>query len=318
MNEIALLRTHGPDAPEASAETLNDARNRLVDEFPAASARRTVRPVRRRTLLVAAAATTVTVAVGVGLAARPVDRPAEPVTLVAVTMPEFPLTLRSRPAVLAPPRYSYEPDRFLAVYLSDGGADDVWLSVRDERPDHHALPSRRVTVGSHQAELYEDEHPAAPRQVTVTWEQKSGRWVSLTGHGRFAADGALLRLAGDVVDEPQPIPLRVRVAPRGWRIASFKDDTILTLRGKSPGDMLAVQVVAGRDPDLLHTVMGAVEERTVTVGGRDARLVRADEMWFLQTEVPGGAVVNLQAPLRLTVEQVIAIAEQVSVTPRGR
>ncbi|MEV0004608.1 hypothetical protein AB0H28_20335 [Micromonospora sp. NPDC050980] len=315
MNEITLLRTHGPDAPEAPVEVLTNARERLLDEFGAAPARRTSR---RRTFLVAAAAAAVAVTAGVGLAARPTDRPAEPITLVAVAVPEFPLTLRSRPAALQPPRYSYEPGRFLAVFLSDGGADDVWLSVRDDRPDRHTRTSRQVTVAGRPAELSEDDNPGGPRQLTVTWKRKSGQWVSLTGHGRFAEDGALLRLAGGVVDEPQPVPLRVRLAPRGWRVASFKDDTILTLRGPSPDDTLAVQVVAGRDPDLLHTVMGAVEERPVTVGGRDARLVHAEEMWFLQTEVPGGAVVNLQAPLRLTVAQVIAIAEQVSVTPRRR
>ncbi|MFI2713178.1 hypothetical protein ACH495_23945 [Micromonospora sp. NPDC018662] len=318
MNEITLLRTHGPDAPEASAETLSHARDRLVMEFTATPARRTVLPLRRRTLLVGAAAAAVAVTAGVGLAARPVDRPAEPITLVAVTVPEFPLTLRSRPAVLGPPGYSYAPGQFLAVYLSRGAADDVYLFVWASRPARIAKTWRTVTIAGRPAELYEEPDPDEPRRLDVVWERRPGQWVSLTGHGRFAEDDALLRLARDLVDEPQPVPLRVRLAPRGWQIAAFKDDTILTLRGASADDTLTVQVVAGRDPDLLHTVMGAVEERPVTVGGRDARLVRAEEMWFLQTEVAGGVVVNVQAPLRLTAAQVIAIAEQVSVTPRRR
>ncbi|MEV4817837.1 hypothetical protein [Micromonospora tulbaghiae] len=314
MNEINLLRTHGPDAPEASTETLRLARDRLAGEFAAASVRRTVPPLRRRTLLVAAGAAVVAGA-GVGFAVRPFDRPVEPLTLVAATIPEFPLTLRSRPATLDPPRYSYAPGQFLAVYLSRSATDDVHLSVWDSPPARIATTSRPVTVAGRPAEIYE-EPLDGPRRLDMSWERRPGQWVSLTGHGMFADDAALLRLAEHVVDEPQQVPLRVRLAPRGWRVAMFKDDTILTLQGDSSDETLTVQVVPRRDPDLLLDVMGAREERRVTVGGREARLIRADKIWFLQTEVPGGAVVTLQAPLRLSVDQVVAIAEQISVTPR--
>ncbi|AXO33884.1 hypothetical protein [Micromonospora sp. B006] len=315
MNEINLLRTHGPDAPEASTETLRLARDRLAGEFAAASVRRTVPPLRRRTLLVAAGAVAVAGA-GVGLAVRPLDRSAEPLTLVAATIPEFPLTLRSRPVTLSPPRYSYAPGQFLAVYLSRGAADDVYLFVWDSRPARIAKTSRPVAVAGRPAEIYEEPNPGGPRRLDMSWERRPGQWVTLTGHGIFADDAALLRLAEHVVDEPQQVPLRVRLAPRGWRVAMFKDDTILTLQGDSPDETLTVQVVPCRDPDLLRNVMGAREERRVTVGGREARLIRAEDFWFLQAEVPGGAVVNLQAPLRLSVDQVVAIAEQISVTPR--
>ncbi|MFD6608875.1 hypothetical protein ACFWD1_08295 [Micromonospora chalcea] len=315
MNEINLLRTHGPDAPEASTETLRLARDRLAGEFAAASVRRTVPPLRRRTLLVAAGAVAVAGA-GVGLAVRPLDRSAEPLTLVAATIPEFPLTLRSRPATLSPPRYSYAPGQFLAVYLSRSAADDVYLFVLDSRPARIATTSRPVAVAGRPAEIYEEPNPGGPRRLDMSWERRPGQWVSLTGHGMFADDAALLRLAEHVVDEPQQVPLRVRLAPRGWRVAMFKDDTILTLQGDSPDETLTVQVVPRSDPDLLLNVMGAREERRVTVGGREAHLIRAEDFWFLQAEVPGGAVVNLQAPLRLSVDQVVAIAEQISVTPR--
>ncbi|MFG3681738.1 hypothetical protein ACGF5H_16710 [Micromonospora chalcea] len=315
MNEIDLLRTHGPDAPEASTETLRLARDRLAGEFAAASVRRTVPPLRRRTLLVAAGAVAVAGA-GVGLAVRPLDPSAEPLTLVAATIPEFPLTLRSRPATLSPPRYSYAPGQFLAVYLSRGAADDVYLFVLDSRPARIATTSRPVAVAGRPAEIYEEPNPGGPRRLDMSWERRPGQWVTLTGHGIFADDAALLRLAEHVVDEPQQVPLRVRLAPRGWRVAMFKDDTILTLQGDSPDETLTVQVVPRRDPDLLRNVMGAREERRVTVGGREAHLIRAEDFWFLQAEVPGGAVVNLQAPLRLSVDQVVAIAEQISVTPR--
>lgn len=236
-------------------------------------------------------------------------------TLVAATIPEFPLTLRSRPATLDPPRYSYAPGQFLAVYLSRTATDDVYLFVWDSRPARIATTSRPVTVAGRPAEIYEESDPGGPRRLDMSWERRPGQWVSLTGHGRFADDAALLRLAEHLVDEPQQVPLRVRLAPRGWRLALFKNDTILTLQGDSSDETLTVQVVARRDPDLLRNVMGARHERRVTVGGREAHLIRADEIWFLQAEVPGGAVVNLQAPLRLSVDQVVAIAEQISVTP---
>jgi hypothetical protein len=59
--------------------------------------------------------------------------------------------------------------------------------------------------------------------------------------------------------------------------------------------------------------MGAREVSPVRINGRDGQLVRAEEMWFLQARLPDGSVFNLQAPLVLTRDQVIAIGEQVTV-----
>ncbi|MFE9691234.1 hypothetical protein [Micromonospora sp. NPDC005806] len=322
MNEITLLRTYGPDAPEAPPETLDAARGRLAAEFATPPSQRSGVPARRRTLLVAAAATLVAAAgataVGLGGGSggvRPGGQPAgtPDVVLAAMKTPEFPVALRPRPATLAAPTLSYEPGRFLAVYLGHDGVSDVYLSVYDHEPPDGGVASRRVAVGGRPAELYDVRLPGSPHTVEVMWERAPGQWMSLVGNGRLASEAAVLRLAASVVDQPQPVPLRVRLAPRGWTLASFKDDTILTLRGDSPDETLSVQVVERRDPDLFHQVMGAQEERPVRVGGRDGRLIRASEFWFLQTEVPGGAVVNLQAPLRLTADQVVAIAEQVSM-----
>jgi hypothetical protein len=74
-----------------------------------------------------------------------------------------------------------------------------------------------------------------------------------------------------------------------------------------------VQRVERTDPDLLHNVIGAREVSPVRINGRDGQLVRADEMWFLQAPLPDGSAFNLQAPLVLTRDQVIAIGEQVTV-----
>lgn len=312
MNEITALRTYGPDAPEAPPAVLNAARDRLHAEFAAPPARL---PARRRTLLVAAAATLVTGAAA-GLAVRPSGPApvAAPVTLVAAQIPEFPIALRPRPAGLAAPKLSFGGGRFLAVYLHRDGTSDVYLSVWDQRPTAELVPSRAVTVGGRPAELYDVRLPDNPHTVEVVWQRAPGQWVSLIGKGAYASAPAVLALAATVVDQPQPVPLRVRLAPAGWKLFFFKDDTILKLVGENPDESLTVQVVDRPTPDLFHQVMGARDEQRVRVGGRTARLIRTSESWFLQSEVPGG-VVNLQAPLRLTAEQVVAIAEQVSVVP---
>jgi hypothetical protein len=321
MNEITLLRTYGPDAPEASTKTLATARARLVAECTTPPPRRGVVPIRRRTLLVAAAtlvaaagATTVGLGSGGG-AVRPGGQPAvtPDIALVAMKTPEFPLALRPRPASLAAATFSYSPGQFLAVYLGLDGVSDVYLSALDNEPTDRQVAPYPVTIDGRPGQLYDVRLPENPHTVEVVWERAPGQWVSLVGNGRLASEAEVLRLAASVVNQPQPVPLRVRLAPQGWKLAFFKDDTILTLQGEKKGETLSVQVVDRRDPNLFHQVAGAQEERRVSVGGRDARLIRGSDVWFLQTGVPGGAVVNVQAPLRLTADQVVAIAEQVSV-----
>ncbi|WP_406036716.1 hypothetical protein OG799_19965 [Micromonospora sp. NBC_00898] len=323
MNEITALRAYGPDAPPATAQALAAARARLVAECAGDPVRPGVigsRPTaRRRTLLVAAAA--VVVAAGAGALVLPDNRPATAppgsLSLVAVRIPEFPLTLRPRPAGLAAPRFSLDDGGFLAVYLARDGVSDVYLQVTDRPQTSHVGPVRPVTVAGRPGELEVSAEGSGVRSAAVSWERSPGQWVTVVGIGTRASAEAVTAIAATVVDQPQPVPLRVRLAPAGWTVAAFKDDQILTLRGATPDEILSVQVVANPEPDLRHQVMGAREERRVTVGGRDATLIRADDMWFLQAEVPDGAVVNIQAPLVLTVEQVVSIAEQVSVV-RGR
>ncbi|MGW9195746.1 hypothetical protein [Micromonospora chersina] len=313
MNEIALLRAYGPEAPPPSPLVLEAARSRLVAELSAPAHRRSVVPARRRTLLVAAAAVLLAGA-GTHVLMRPEPSATRGrITLAAAAIPEFPLALRPRPADLAAPSFSYGPGQFLAVYLARDGLSDVYLSVHDRRPAPGLGVPRPVTVAGHPGVLYDVRLPDNPHTVELVWERAPGQWVSLVGNGTRADPEAVLSLAAALVNQPQPVPLRVRLAPEGWKLAFFKDGTILTLQGDERDETLSVQVVDRLEPDLMHTVTGAQQQRWVSVGGRDAHLIRTTDGWFLQFQAPGGAVVNLQAPRRLDADQVVAIAEQVWV-----
>ncbi|MCI4064910.1 hypothetical protein MRQ36_20995 [Micromonospora sp. R77] len=316
MNEITALRAYGPDAPPADPQVLAAARARLTAEWADASPVGRVRLMtRRRTLLAAAAALVVTA--GVGTVVLRDDPPATvtpgSLSLVAFRIPEFPLGLEPRPAGLAAPMFSLDEAGFLAVYLAADGVSDVYLKVSDRRQGGGVGPVRTTTVDGRPGLLDLSSSTTDPRSVALSWERSPDQWVTLVGNGSLATETAVFGLAATVVDQPQPVPLRVRLAPAGWTVEAFKDDRFLTLRGSTPEQTLSLEIVEKRTPDLLHDVMGAQEERSVAVGGREATLIRTDNGWFLETEVPGGAVVDIQASRVLTPEQVITIAEQVSV-----
>jgi hypothetical protein len=327
MNEIALLSEHGPDSAPPSERALHAARARLMTEIAAASTRPQPRWVgllgrrgsrRARVLALTAVATVAAAAVAVvtvaTLPAQSPDRPPAGVTLAAFSTPVFPLALHPLPAGLTAPSFSAEDGRFLAVYSGTHRDSDVYLNVWSRHVDQGR--TRSVTVDGQPGELAESRPQGAPASVTLTWQRKPGQWVSITGNGRFATETAVRGLADAVVDRPQEGPLQVGLAPAGWKLFAFKDDTILTLKGESSdgrGSTMSVQRVDRADPDLLHNVMGAREVSPVRINGRDGQLVRAEEMWFLQAPLPDGSVFNLQAPLVLTRDQVIAIGEQVTM-----
>jgi hypothetical protein len=324
MNEITLLREHGPDSAPATEPALAAARASLMAEIAAtrrpgwrrrlAAARPRHLPVRLVGATAAVAVAAVVVAVGAQPDRQPQDPPTVGVSLVAFGMPVFPVALQPVPAGLKAPSFGAEDGRFLAVYLSKRDDSDVYLSVWPRRVDRAgSSESRSVTIDGQRGELRSESSPDAPDSVTLAWQRKPDQWVEVTGNGRLATEAAVRSLAESVVDRPQEIPLRVGLAPAGWKLFAFKDDTILTLKGERTEQTMTVQRVARTDPDLLRNVMGAREVSPVRINGRAGQLVRADDMWFLQATAANGAVFNLQAPLFLTREQVIAIGEQVTV-----
>jgi hypothetical protein len=274
---------------------------------------------RRARVLVVAAVATVAAAAMATVATLPAlhspDRPPAGVTLVAFSTPVFPLALHPVPAGLTGPVFSGGVGSFIAVYLDTHRDSDVYLIVWSARPQQvdEGLV-RSVTVDGRPGELVvESDQQGGHVSATVSWQRKPGEWVSITGNGRFATGASVLALADAVVERPQQVPLQVGLAPAGWKLFAFKDNTILTLKDERSDDTMSVQRVERTDPDLLHNVMGAREVSPVRINGRDGQLVRADEMWFLQAPLPDGSAFNLQAPLVLTRDQVIAIGEQVTV-----
>lgn len=326
MNEITLLQEHGPDSAPATVSVLNSARHRLLTEIADASNEPRQRwaglhrqhgfqraRVLAMTVIAASALFVFSVVVGGVISAeRSPDRTPTAVTLVAFQMPVFPLALDPVPAGLQAPSFSLHDSRFLAVHQDTAGDSDVYLSVYDRQPELHGS-IRPVTVHGQPGELSEDRPQNGPNYVSVIWEREPGQWVQVTGRGRFSTETAVLALADTVVERPQEVPLQVRLAPAGWEVFAFKDDRILTLKDENSDATMNVHLAERPQPDLLHTVMGAQEVSTVQVNGGEAHLVRADEIWFLQVPLPDGSVFNLQAPLFMTADQVVAVGGQVTV-----
>ncbi|SBT53557.1 hypothetical protein [Micromonospora auratinigra] len=319
MNEMNLLREYGPDAPATTDEVLRTARDRLRAEMSTGRRRRAwsgmaARPARRRALVLGAAAAALTAVAAVGLLPSGGDPgPAGgPVTLVSFASPVFPVALDPVPAGLRPGGFTGEQNWLAMSYESKRGDDRVLLLVSSVAPAD--VPGmRRTTVDGRPARLETPDMDGGPPIVNLHWQRSARQWVLLTGEGRFASEDALRAVAATVVDRPQEIPLRVGLAPAGWTLRGFKDDVILTLHDPGSEREMTVQLVDRAEPDLRHSVMGAREVTEVRVHGRPAQLVRADELWFLQASVPGGAIFTLQAPLDFTPEQVIAVGEQVTV-----
>lgn len=330
MNEITLLQQHGPDSAPATESVLDSARHRLLTEIADASTEPRQRWAglhrqhgfqrgRRLAITVIAASALFVFSVVVGgviTAGQSPDRTPTAVTLVAFQMPVFPLAFDPVPAGLQAPSFSLHDSHFLAVHQDPAGESGVVLSVRDSRPRPElelGEDIRPVLVHGQRGVVWKDHPQNGPTFVTVAWEREPGQWVTVTGRGRFGTEAAVLALADTVVERPQEVPLQVGLAPAGWEVFAFKDDRILTLKDENSDVTMTVYLAERPSSDLLHTVMGAQEVSTVQVNGGEARLVRADESWFLQVPLPDGSAFTLLAPPFMTAEQVVAIGEQVTV-----
>ncbi|MEV7985410.1 hypothetical protein [Micromonospora sp. NPDC085948] len=338
MNDLELLREHGPDAPPVSSAALSSARRRLMAEMVAVAparpgwGRRRVNLALQHRRVGLGFAVAVVVAVAAGgpfvLSERraPAGRQAG-VQLVAFDAPVYPIGLRPRPAGLAAPTFSggvardeQGNDRPLmtAVFSANDGVSDIYLGVSD-RYVPQDVPERVRSVSMQGVPGFVVEHQTqSGTSVVLSWQRRSGQWVTLTGHGRFGSEAAVRGLAATVADDARPVPLQVRLAPAGWRLAAFKDNKIVTLRAPASGEELSVNLVETPERNLMGLVSGAKRIETVQVNGRESDLVQTLNGWFLQVPLPDGTAFHLQAPAMLTGEQVVAVGTQVIVTPSGR
>ncbi|PMR60003.1 hypothetical protein C1A38_16405 [Verrucosispora sp. ts21] len=338
MNDLELLREHGPDAPPVSLAALSSARQRLMAEMaPAAPARRrwgwsrvSWAPQHRRVGLGFAVAVVVAAAAGGTFMLsehRASTGRSTGVQLVAFDSPVYPIGLRPRPAGLAAPTFSGGVARdeqgndrpvMTAVFRAADGVSDVYLGVSDRYVPQDA-PERVRSVSLQGVPGFVVEHDAqSGTSVVLSWQRRPGQWVTLTGHGRFGNEAAVRALAATVADDAQPVPLQVRLAPAGWRLVAFKDNKIVTLRAPDSVEELIVNLVKAPERDLMGWVSGAKRVSTVQVNGRESHLVQTIDGWFLQVPLPDGTAFHLQAPAMLTGEQVVAVGAQVVVTSHAR
>jgi hypothetical protein len=106
----------------------------------------------------------------------------------------------------------------------------------------------------------------------------------------------------------------VHLAPEGWVLDRFKDGTILTLADPhNPGRTLSVNLKNSMAVDFVHQTYGGHDLQRVSVDGKRADLVKVDHGWALQAPI-GDQAFELQAPMDLTIEQVVQLAESVSLT----
>lgn len=285
---------------------------------------------RARTARRAAPALLAAAAVAAAIAVVPIGADQQvnaPIRLVSYEVPAFPLSLTDVPAGLTPPRFSLDPalDKTgpgvaHASYLNQNdptSRDRVSLNVHgSDEPDNLGNDAGETTVNGRSAEVYEDNVGASPL-LTVAWRLGED-WVTLTGSGRYADRSTIQRLARTVTRRPAPVPLQLSLAPAGWEVLAYKENTILTLFDPASGEpprTITVHLPEKRtDPDDLPRTVEGVDGpvRQIAVHGKPAHLVRTHHGWYLQAALPDGAPFVLQAPDAMTVDQVDSVAEAVT------
>ena len=334
MNDIALLETTGPQSPPLRTETLLAARAALMAEIAdARSPRRRSRvPSRRTALRIGVAAVTAaaawTAAVVIAAPDAPPGPPPTSVSLVAFAPPTFPLSLQPTPPGLTV-WFSQDPgDRQLAGYR-DQDDQGFTIAVTPDEPETYGLDDTDdVEVAGRDAEFrhahdtYCDtagEDCEDSPTLDLVWERRDGQWVQLSGEGRYGSEESLLTLAGTLVDVPQAVPLQVHLAPAGWSVEAYKDDTVLTVASDDfPDQSMNVHLpeqalTAAEMPTQLEQVAGPVRE--VALNAQPAELVPTGYGWYLQARFPDGTVFALQAPQAFTADDVLAVAGGITYTP---
>ncbi|SDD37906.1 hypothetical protein SAMN05660690_4122 [Geodermatophilus telluris] len=313
--------------------------------------RRAVVRVTTALVAVAAAATT---AVLVGSPDTPAGSTATPtatapvtpgglsgrIALVAAEEVTFPVTLAEVPEGLTPsysrrggiPRYGSTPPFYVADYApADPGAVDpgrVLLGLFPEDPrssgeygfSPEGEPTGTATVDGAEAAVWRERDA-----VSLLWQRPDGRWVWLLGEGPQADTASLVRVAGSIVDRPQPVGLQFGLAPAGWSVGGYEESRSLDLVSDAdPALLLRVSVVGAEYPgtpeELLEGIPVAGPPESVTVQGRPGLLAAVEDdaggpgSWTLVGRLPDGRLFLLLAPRQLTRDQVLQIGDQVTAS----
>lgn len=185
--------------------------------------------------------------------------------------------------------------------------------------------------------------PATPQQTDepvevcadtfarLTFQRPDGMWVQVFGEDDWATQEAVVGIGSSIVDRPQLVPLQVRLAPAGWSVSSYEDNTSLALISDTDptiDNRISVSLQerwrGETEPDVAPYADGNPIEQ-VTVNGQPGQLTSTpngfpestpgSRMWTLQYFLPDGVLVFFTAPDLLTREQVLQIAAQVVYEP---
>jgi hypothetical protein len=298
----------------------------------------------------------------------PLEAPPGGLALAATSAVSFPYSLDPEPAGLTPVLgmyggltlfgYTY-PVVWEATYRA---ADDPGFGFRVSPGDPRILPpgasesvdaettESTVAVDGVDADLVRGDYntpsctyaPTTPEQTStpdelcaesfaqLTWQRPDGMWVQVYGEDDWSTPEAVVSIGESIVDRPQPVPLQIRLAPAGWSVSSYEDNTALTLISDSEPSIDNRISVSVQDrwrgytaPNVDGAAQGNPVEQ-VTVNGQPAELTSvltgssespADaRMWILEYALPNGLIAYFTAPGILTHDQVLQIAAQVTYT----
>ncbi len=310
MNDLDLLRTHGPAPTHPSPGVMDRARASLQEELQRAAvpaetvvAFRPRRHLRRRVIGLGLAAATVAAAAVLAPSLLGMDSsgaialgPVEPMT--------FPLTATSIPSGLGEPVFERDGTFTMAQYR--GAGPDRLSVIVPESLDHWTIPddAEHVHVQGQDGVLF----TGADSAVIVAWTESDGDVVGVAGRGSFADPDRVEAFADSLTDRPQQVDLVLTVAPEGWTPTAYKEDKIVQFTGRD-GESLGVVLLDELSPGLAG--YGATDVSTVEVSGRAATIGRGSEGWVLEGRTPDGTPFSLNAPASFTRDQVVEVADGV-------
>ena len=329
MNDLALLKAHGPAATPLHDDVLLRARMTLLDEVEQATGPRTsptrgesnghVGSIRRRFAigLVAASAAGVLVAapslLGLENAGAIALAPVDPVS--------FPLTPSDVPAGLGEPIFEMDSN-FMSARYGARSPDGLTVTTNVDSEDFWTIPddTESVDISGHDGTLFHgvafDGTTIATPTISVVWRDDNGEWTRVTGQGTYAEAGRVEAFAESLLDRPQPVDLSLSVAPAGWSLTAYKEDRILMLspdNGPSEDD-LTVALVDKLPEDFAHAY-DVDQVTTARVHARDALVGKNSEAWILLAQVADGQAYLVSAPGTFSREQVVEVANGVSYAP---
>lgn len=288
MNDLDLLRRHGPRPAVLTSEVRQQARAALLAEARAGhSGVTTLPPPRGRRWFAAAAVAAV---LALGLALLPGLLGGGPgsmaVALTPASPPAFPYTATVLPEGLGDP--AFERDGTWEGLFYGSGNDGLALFVSER-------PGAAVPDGGRE----------------LRWEDGETH-LTLRGTGRYAEDALLARVKAGIERRPQPVGFGLTLAPAGYEPVQWKSGRIMTWSrsGGSASDRVSLQLDAA-------STDGLVDPTTVSVQGTTATAAPAmgGAGWVVVARTRTGRPFTLVAGVPgLTLEQAVELADAVTAS----